>query len=217
MSLSPYVFISFDDHDFITMINDPKISKNEVLKNIYSRRSIRDYLPDDIPDDVVRELIRAATYAPSAANMQPWRFVVIKNRELIAKLSARAKELWMVQAGRSNRPELKSLANMVARPNFEIFFQAPLLIMIFSDCHAFSPQIDCALAGENMMLAAQSLGIGSCWIGLASVLGEERAIMEDLGVPDGCRLEGTLIFGYPTKLDNQAPRRDKEVVLKWIE
>lgn len=199
------------------MSNDLKIPENEVLKNIYSRRSIRDYLPDDIADDVVRELIRAATYAPSAANMQPWRFVVIKNRDLIAKLSVRSKELLLEQAGRSTRPELKSLANMVSRPNFNIFFNAPLLIMIFSDFDAFSPQIDCALAGENMMLAAQSLGIGSCWIGLASPLGQDPAILADLGVPDRCRLEGALIFGYPTKLDHKAPRRDKEVVLKWIE
>ncbi|MDD4650694.1 MAG: nitroreductase [Methanothrix sp.] len=199
------------------MSNDLKIPENEVLKNIYSRRSIRDYLPDDIADDVVRELIRAATYAPSAANMQPWRFVVIKNRDLIAKLSGRSKELWLEQAGRSTRPEMKSLVNMVSRPNFNIFFNAPLLIMIFSDFDAFSPQIDCALAGENMMLAARSLGIGSCWIGLASPLGQDPAILADLGVPDRCKLEGTLIFGYPTKLDHKAPRRDKEVVLKWIE
>ena len=69
--------------------------ENDVLKNIYSRRSVRDYLPDDVPDDIIRELIRAGTYAPSVANKQPWRFVVIKNRELMNKLSDKAKELWM--------------------------------------------------------------------------------------------------------------------------
>jgi nitroreductase len=190
---------------------------NDVLRNIYSRRSVRDYLPDDVPDDVIRELIRAATYAPSAANMQPWRFVVIKNRELIAKLSGKAKELWMEQAAESSRPELKSLANMVSRQSFDIFFNAPLLIMIFSDADAFSPEIDCALAGENMMLAARSLGIGSCWIGLASPLGQDPATMADLGVPDRCKLEGSLILGYPVKLDRKAPKRDKDVIMKWIE
>ncbi len=194
-----------------------KIPENEVLENIYSRRSVRNYLPDDVPTDVIRELIRAATYAPSAANMQPWRFVVIKNRELIAKLSGKAKELWIEQAAKSSRPELKSLANMVSRPSFDIFFNAPLLIMIFSDADAFSPGIDCALAGQNMMLAAKSLGIGSCWIGLASVLGQDPAIMSDLGVPDRCKLEGSLIFGYPAKLDQKAPKRDKDVIMKWIE
>jgi nitroreductase len=194
-----------------------KIPENEVLENIYSRRSVRDYLPDDVPTDAIQEVIRAGTYAPSAANKQPWRFVVIKNRELIKKLSCRAKELWMEQAGKSSQPELKSLANMVSRQNFDIFFNAPLLIMIFSDSDAFSPQIDCALAGGNMMLAARSIGIGSCWIGLASPLGQDSAIMTDLGVSDRYKLEGSLIFGYPVKLDHKAPKRDKDVILKWIE
>jgi len=191
--------------------------KNDVLKNIYSRRSVRDYLPDDVPDDVIRELILAGTYAPSAANKQPWRFVVIKNRELIKKLSGKAKELWMEQAAKSDRPELKSLVNMVSRQNFDIFYNAPLLIMIFSDSDAFSPQVDCVMAGENMMLAARSLGIGSCWIGLAAPLGQDPAIMADLGATDRCKLEGCLIFGYPVKLDQKAPKRDEDVVLKWIE
>ena len=191
--------------------------KNDVLKNIYSRRSVRDYLPDGVPDEVIRELILAGTYAPSAANKQPWRFVVIKNRDLIKKLSGKAKDLWMEQAAKSSQPELKSLASMVSQQNLDIFFNAPLLIMIFSDSDAFSPQIDCALAGENMMLAARSLGIGSCWIGLAAPLGQDPAIMADLSVPDRCKLEGCLIFGYPLKLDQKAPKRDEDVILKWIE
>ena len=191
--------------------------ENDVLENIYSRRSVRAYLPDDVPDDVIRELIRAGTYAPSAANKQPWRFVVIKNRELITKLSDKAKELWMEQATKASQPELKSLVNMVSRPGFNIFFNAPLLIMIFSDSDAFSPQIDCSLAGENMMLAARSLGMGSCWIGLAAPLGQVQAIMDDLGATSSCKLEGSLIFGYPVKLDMKAPKREENVVLKWID
>ena len=114
--------------------------ENDVLKNIYSRRSVRDYLPDDVPDDIIRELIRAGTYAPTAANKQPWRFVVIKNRELIKKLSNKAKELWMEQADKATNPELKGLAQMVSRPGFDIFFASPLLIMIFSHPDAFSPR-----------------------------------------------------------------------------
>ena len=181
--------------------------ENDVLENIYSRRSVRAYLSDDVPDDVIRELIRAGTYAPSAANKQPWRFVVIKNRELITKLSDKAKELWMEQATKASQPELKSLVNMVSRPGFNIFFNAPLLIMIFSDSDAFSPQIDCSL----------SLGMGSCWIGLAAPLGQVQAIMDDLGATSSCKLEGSLIFGYPVKLDMKAPKREENVVLKWID
>jgi nitroreductase len=59
---------------------------------------------------------------------------------------------------------------MVSRPGFNIFFNAPLLIMIFSHPDVFSPEIDCALAAENMMLAARSLGIGSWWAVLSSAI-----------------------------------------------
>jgi len=189
---------------------------NDVFRAIYARRSVRDYLPDDVPDDVIRELIRAGTYAPSAINKQPWRFVVIKNRELINRLSDKSKELWMELDAKATKPELIALANMVSRPGFNIFFNAPLLIMIFSHPDAFSPQIDCSLAAENMMLAATSLGIGSCWIGLCTPLGQVPSIMDDLGVPSECKLVGSLIFGYPVKLDHKAPKREENVILNWI-
>jgi nitroreductase len=142
---------------------------------------------------------------------------VIKNRELIKKLSNKAKELWMEQADKATNPELKGLAKMVSRPGFDIFFESPLLIMIFSHPDAFSPEIDCALAAENMMLAARSLGIGSCWIGLAAPLGQVQSIMDDLSVPPAFKLVGSLIFGYPVKLDQKAPKREENVVLKWID
>lgn len=189
---------------------------NDVFKTIYARRSIRDYRPEDVPDHVIRELIKAGTYAPSAVNKQPWRFVVIKDQELMKKLSNRAKELWMEQDVSASNPDIIRLANMIARPDFNIFYNAPLLIMIFAHPDAFSPQIDCALAAENMMLAARSLGIGSCWIGLAAVLGQVREIMNELGVPADCKLMGCLIFGYPSQLDLKAPGREENVILKWI-
>ena len=189
---------------------------NDVFKTIYARRSIRDYLAEDVPDRVIRELIKAGTYAPSAVNKQPWRFMVIKNRELMKKLSNKAKELWMEQDVSASNPDIIRLANMIARPDFNIFYNAPLLIMIFANPDALSPQIDCALAAENMMLAARSLGIGSCWIGLAAVLGQVHEIMNELGVPADCRLVGCLIFGYPARLDLRAPEREENVILKWI-
>ena len=75
---------------------------NDVFENIYLRRSVRDYKPNDVPDDIIRELIKVGTYAPSAGNKQPWRFVVIKNREMIARLSGRAKKMWLDTMGKNS-------------------------------------------------------------------------------------------------------------------
>jgi len=183
---------------------------NEVFENIYSRRSVRNYKPTDVPDDIIRELIKAGTYAPSAVNRQPWRFVVIKNKEMITQFSDRAKKLWLAwldNVDLSSDPELKRLAiERQQRPEFNIFYGAPVLILIFATSRASSRHgalaeaenimlVDgCAAAAQNMMLAARSLGIGSCWIGFGMPLDSDQEIRQELNVPDGYRLMAPLIF-----------------------
>ncbi len=204
------------------MIEIPNISTkpfNEVFKNIYERRSIQSFCPDPVPDDAIMEIIRAGTYAPSAMNIQPWRFVVIKNRQHIKRLSDKAKELWVEMSKNAQKPELQRLADIVSRPGFDMFFNAPLLIMIFAHQEAFMPQIDCAFAAENMMLAARSMGLGSSWVGLAQPLEKVSGIMKDLEVPEKHRLLGSLVFGYPADEGLEAPEteRNRSVILKWID
>jgi len=190
---------------------------NDVFENIYLRRSVRDYKPNDVPDDIIRELIKVGTYAPSAGNKQPWRFVVIKNREMIARLSGRAKKLWLDTVGENSNPDVKMLANAMKMPEFNIFYNAPVLILIFAAPGAFSPQDDCAAAAENMMLAARSLGISSCWIGFGMPLGSDEAVLQELKVPEDHRLMAPLIFGYPVKDVQIAPQRKEDVTLNWIQ
>lgn len=190
---------------------------NSVFKNIYSRRAVREYKPDEVPDEVLKELIRAGTYAPSALDEQPCRFVVIKNRELMKKLSDRAKDLWLESVKGQTGEETEELIKLVSDPQFNIFYDAPVLVLIFTRPGADSPEFDCALAAENMMLGARSLDIGSCWIGLASPLGSDRELLKEIGVPEGHRLMSQLIFGYPVKKEIMAPGRNKDVILNWIE
>jgi len=189
---------------------------NSVFKNIYSRRAVREYKPDEVPDEVIMELIRAGTYAPSALDEQPWRFVVIKNRGLMKKLSDRAKDHWLESAKGQTDEETKELIELVSDPQFNIFYDAPVLVLIFTRPGADSPEFGCALAAENMMLGARSLGIGSCWIGLASVLGSDKELMKKIGAPEDHRLMSQMIFGYPFKKKIVAPERNKDVILNWI-
>jgi len=106
---------------------------------------------------------------------------------------------------------------MVSRPDYNLFFNAPLLIMIFAHPDSFSPQYDCSLAAQNMMLAATSLDLGSCWIGLAAPVEQVRTLMDKLGVPDGYRLIAPLIFGHPSRDPLKGPARNMDVILKWME
>jgi nitroreductase len=189
---------------------------NSIFANIYARRAVREYKPDDIPDETVKELIKAGVYAPSALNEQPWRFVVIKNPGLIKKCSDRAKKLWLDSIKVPVDEETGELVSLVSDPGFNIFYDAPLLIFIFTRRGADSPEIDCALAAENMMLGARSLDIGSCWIGLAAILGSDRELLREIGVPGDHRLMSQLIFGYPAGKDIEVPGRNTDVILNWI-
>jgi len=189
---------------------------NDVFKYIYLRRAVRDYKPHEVPDDIIKELIKAGTYAPSGQNRQPWRFVVIKDRDVIARLSERAKKLVLDGIRDSKDPEAERLATALKMPGFNIFYNAPMLILIFASPDAMRPECECSLAAENMMLAGRSLGIGSCFIGLALQLGSDDVTLEDLKVPKDHRLIAPLIFGYPVKDIQTAPPRREDVILNWI-
>jgi len=189
---------------------------NDVFENIYLRRSVRDYKPNDVPDEIIKELIRAGTYAPYAIK-QLRRFVVIKNREMIDRLSERAKKLWLDSMDESD-PVVQELGvkNTLKNPEFNIFYNAPVLILIFAAPGAYTPQYDCAVAAENMMLAAKSLGIGSCWIGFGMPLDSDQDTRAELKVPEGYHLIVPLILGYPVKDIQTAPPHDEDVILNWI-
>jgi nitroreductase len=197
---------------------------NEVLKTIYNRRSVRDFQKDEVPEDLVKEIIRAGSYAPSNLNKQPWGFIVIKNKKLMRKLSDRAVDFWIEQTKTNSEiievaktdPLFKNLLNMMSKPDFSIFYNAPVMIMVLGRSNAEFPQIDCSLAAESMMLAARSLGIGSCWIGLAMPLGNNRELLTEIGVPSEYNLVAPLIFGYPVKKDQAASPRNQDLFLKWI-
>lgn len=189
---------------------------NAVLDNIYKRRSVRNYSEREVPDEIIREIIRAGTYAPTAVNKQPWRFVVVKNRQLIEEYDERAKKVFLVAFKDTENPDLVRYVQHLSKPATRILYGAPVFILVFASPDVID-ELDCALAAENMMLAAQSLGIGSCWIGLAAGLGNDMEFLKEVGVPEGHKLIAPLIFGYPAKENQRAPVRNADVVLKWID
>jgi len=199
--------------------NTPSTSErpsNPVLDNIYQRRSVRNFSSKEIPDEILKELIRAGTYAPTAMNAQPWRFVVVTNKQLIAEYDERAKKDFIEMNKDTKIPQLSAYLRNMSNPQMHLFYGAPVLILIFSSSEVTIFHHDCALAAENMMLAAQSLGIGSCWIGLAIGLGNDAEFLKEVGVPEGHQLVAPLIFGYPAKENLKAPARNADVILKWI-
>ena len=195
---------------------------NAVLQNIYNRRSNRNYKPDPVPEEVLLELINAGIYAPTATNQQLWRFAVVTDRAAIDRYSDLAKQLWLAKilpgmAAASGAPGSEKIAYIekMMRSPVHIFHHAPALVFIFAP-PAGLIEADCSCAAENMMLAARSLGLGSCWIGFANPLGADDKTLEELKVPKGYRIMAALVFGYPTNEAQKAPPRNKDVIISWI-
>jgi nitroreductase len=194
---------------------------NPVLRNIYARRSVRNYKPDPVPDEVLLELIKAGIYAPTARNQQAWRFAVVTNKEDIDRYSDRAKELWrknlaLKAAGILGIGGVSRYVKMMSSPALHLFHHAPALVFIFAPKGRFVAE-DCACAAENMMLAASSLELGSCWIGFAMPLGSDKKTLEELQVPKGYKMMAALVFGYPTNEVRKAPARNEDILISWVE
>lgn len=192
---------------------------NAVIKAIKQRRSIRRYKDKKISSKLIKEIIEAGRYAPSSHNSQPWRFVVIADRKKIRGLSDHIKR-WFNRRlklgalvglfNKKIKQESESAKKRLFTDQDLFFYDAPLLVLICAKPGRFA-KVDCACAAENMMLAARSLGIGSCWIGYADlVVNKNRGLMDSLGVPKDCKIMGHLIFGYPIKFPSNASERKKE-------
>jgi nitroreductase len=129
---------------------------NETLDNIKRRRSVRTYLDMQIKDEELQAVLEAGLYAPYAGKPS-CRFTVIQDKDLLIQLSNAAKEI----SRNSSLSHLKALGN---DENFNCMYAAPALIIISNDKTSLAPEMCCAASAQNLLIAAQSLGLGACWI-----------------------------------------------------
>lgn len=177
---------------------------NSVIEAIKNRRAIRQYFPDQIKDDELDTILEAGMYAPSALNEQSWHFTVIQSKDAISDLNKAAKE---AAKELSQNEAIKQLA---FDENADIFYGAPTVIVVSGEENAMTPLIDCVAATENMLIAAKSLNIGSCWNGIATFIfnkeeGAEYA--KKLGIPKGYKPYYAVTMGYTDSKPEAAPRR----------
>lgn len=178
---------------------------NTVIENIKKRRSIRKYLPEQIKETELNEIIEAGMYAPSAHNDQSWHFTVIQNKELIDFISAKTKELMA-------NSEVEWIAKMGKNEKLHVFYDAPTVIIVSGRDGAYSPLIDCSAATQNMILAAESLNIGSCWNGLVRFFFGQKEEISKLNIPEGYTPFYAVSFGYKQVTPGRALERKKDVV-----
>ena len=181
---------------------------NEVIQNILTRRSVRTYKEDQISDEDLNTILEAAKFAPSGMGKQDWHFTAVQNKEEIEKLTSAIKEALQ------NSP-VEQLKNMGSNPNFNPFYNAPTIIITAYDKNSLTKVSDCAAALENIFLAAHSLNIGSCWIHILAITGDDpkvRSILTELGIPEDHEVSGTAALGFNSKeAPKAAPRKEGTV------
>ncbi|EKS4342203.1 nitroreductase [Clostridium botulinum] len=178
---------------------------NTVLQTIKNRRSIRSYKSEQIKEEELQCILEAAIYAPSGCNHQSWHFTVIQNRELITTMSNVAKEKLKDSPNENFR-------NMGNNEKLDLTHGAPTLIVVSGKEGNYSPLVDCSAAIENMLIAAESLNIGSLWIGLISLAFENKEIIEKLNIPKGYKPYFGIALGYKNVSEAKAPKRNENVI-----
>lgn len=155
-----------------------------------TRRSIRRYRPDPVPEALLFECLEAARWAPSAANSQPWHFLVI--------------------ADAARRQSLADRASVAGLLKWKHLAAAPVVIAVIGDPKANRwHTVDCALAGMSLLLAAHSLGLGTCWIGGFT----QKQVRPLLGIPDDREVVGLVTLGYSDESPGAPPRLPLERIV----
>jgi len=184
----------------------------ELHKAIYGRRAVRDYLDNAVDHSVIERLIDAAVQAPTALNQQPWIFTVVRNQRVLDELSGQAKTYMLSQHGELSH---SSHFQMLGDPHFQIFYHAPVLILISATATGPWCVEDCALAAENLMLAAYGEGLGSCWIAFAQSYLNTPAGRALLRLPAQCAAVAPIIVGVGRGLTEPVPRKTPDV--SWMD
>jgi nitroreductase len=181
---------------------------NNTLDIIKKRRSVRNFKPNQISDSEIGSIIEAGTYAPSGRDDQSWYFTVVQNSELLNELSEGVK---CIYASLDN-PFLQSQGK---NEKYHLYYHAPTVIIISGNKDALLPQLDCAVCVQNMLLAAESLNIGSCWISgidRLAATGEGDLAIKKLNIPDGYKPYFSVALGFK-KNENpkSSPRKENNV------
>lgn len=188
---------------------------NEVIEAIKRRRSVRSYKAKRLPKDIINTIIDAGNEAPSAMNSQPWRFVVVENKETRERLLRAAmpnaqKIIDTIKDADPKRYEL--IKKRYSELEDPIYYSAPAVVFVIGSGHYASHS--CPLACENMMLAAHSLGVGSCWVGFGAMVAEDPEARNILELKEDEAIFGPILLGYPK--DNPERPSKREPVVKWI-
>ena len=173
---------------------------NQVIEAINNRRSIRAFEPKPVPKDIINQIIDAGNQAPftSMTRAQPWRFVVVQDPEFKQKLFQTAFPIWKnaIEGLKNVDDEIYQMAvalyEALDEPKDAVYYSAPVILFVIGPSN--NP-LSSALACENIMIAAQSLGVGSCYVAFGGMVKGNPEVVEALELKDGEGIFGPIVLG----------------------
>ena len=218
------------------------IETNLVIETIKKRQSVRLFEQKPIPKDIINMIIEAGNLAPSTGDTkevkeggkkrkiidyQPWRFVVVKDPEFKLKLFQTIEPLRsnFYEGLKKTLPEMyeqaMKLSEVMEEPKDLVFYSAPVIIYVIGSARN---SIGCAMVCENIMLAAVSFGLGSCYVGFGALVKSNADLVKTLELKDDERIYGPIVLGYPkvnpsekqVSILAELRSNKKEPITKWI-
>ena len=193
---------------------------NPVLEAIKNRRSIRSYRATSVPKDVLDKIIQAGSQAPffngTWGNPPAGRFAVVQGNEFRQKLLQVARPKY--QELMDSLPDDNWLKRARAQSGVldiedPIYYAAPVIIFVIGS--GGNARTICSLSCQNIMLAALSLGLGSCWVRFGAQITDDPEIATALELKEDESIYGPIVLGYPNETP-EPPPREEEPVVKWI-
>ena len=217
---------------------------SEVEQTIYTRRSNRLFKKKEVPEELLKRILEAGRFAPSTGNCQPYKFLVITNQNIIKKLESLSmvslrifKNLYLNRNGKSSfwKKSIFSLGSFLMINKFDprpmtimekidktddmMYFKAPAVIMILKDKRGISnPDLDAGICAQNMVLAAHSIGLGTCYISLPMVpltTPLMARFRKEVGIVYPYEAVTSIAIGYPRGKIDGVVKRDTPTVT-WI-
>ncbi|WP_419662354.1 nitroreductase [Desulfosarcina variabilis str. Montpellier] len=188
---------------------------NPTERVILERRSVRNFKKKPVPETLLQRILEAGRFAPSGGNHQPWKFTVVTDPEFIAELETTCHGFWaetypvftnddtvmnmvgMVPTGVFD-PRTQRGVRCIALKKLSIYFGCAAIIFMGANTKANDPEVSIGICGQNMNLAAQSLGLGACWSNFGAVpLNAMPELKSKLGFDDPWKVQTSLCIGYP--------------------
>ncbi len=213
---------------------------NQVVRLMGARRSCRDYTEEPVSRDILEDLVKAAIMAPSGTNSQRWTFTIIPDRESLLTLGKRIRtffkklnglaESWLLRNGikllgqfqlddyykRYYKTIKEGIAESETKGADRLWHGARAAIIVGSQAGASCGQEDALLAAQNILLAAHSLGLGSCLIGFAvAAMGNDKAIQTSLGIPKEEKVYAVVALGHTKEKYHLCAGRKMPLIRYW--